>query len=134
MNPLIIMILVVVVVVICCAYPYSFETAYVEKYGGKGLSYIFAAMLGVSTFWLSFQIETPETWQYSAAIILVITSVTLCCYRIYKEVKMSNAPIGWKVQFAICQFLFSIGVFGILFIMLFMVYLFGGGGKRKKKR
>ncbi|MBQ9608895.1 MAG: hypothetical protein IJV15_05550 [Lachnospiraceae bacterium] len=133
MSPLTVVLLVLIGIVICCIYPYTFETKYVDKFGGKGLSYILAGILGASVFWFSLVIEMPDSWQYTAAVVLFIVSAVLNLYWISKELRRHTVPISYKVQFAICQLLFSVGVFGVLFILLGALYLAGGVSRKKKK-
>ena len=134
MNSILIAILVIIGIMICCAYPYLFEAKYVEMYGGKGLSYLFAGMLGASGFWLSLELKTPNSWKYSVAIILVVIFLTCNLYWIFRELRQSEATISYKIQFVISQLLFSVGVFGVLFIILGAFYIAGGGGMRKRKK
>lgn len=133
MNPLLIVALVIGGTVICCFYPYYFENKYVCEYGGNGLSYLFAGMLGISSFWFVLEVDNADTWKYSAAITLLIISAALNLYWIYKELQQTEASTRYKIQFTICQILFSVGVFGILLIIFLALYLKDTNSRKRKK-
>ena len=133
MNSILIAILVIIGIMICCAYPYLFEAKYVNSIILIIVA-IFAGMLGASGFWLSLELKTPNSWKYSVAIILVVIFLTCNLYWIFRELRQSEATISYKIQFVISQLLFSVGVFGVLFIILGAFYIAGGGGMRKRKK
>lgn len=66
-------------------------------------------------------------------MILVIISVVLNIYKIWKECRRAEVTIGDKIIISVCQILFAAGIFGLLVIGLMILYFAGGGGKRKKR-
>lgn len=122
------------VFVFCCIYPYSYNERYTDKYGSTGLSYPIAIISGASGVWFSLVYENKESTAYAFALILLVISILLNICKIKTEFSKAGIDVADKFQLSICQVLFAVGIFGVLIILLGIVYLASGGGKRKKRK
>lgn len=61
-----------------------------------------------------------------AFIFLVTTNV----YWIFSEMKRTTAPTGERIKFVICQIIFAVGIFGVLF---FLCGAFSSAGSKSNK-
>lgn len=130
MNSLAILISVILGIAISCVLPRIYNNFYIEKYGGDGISFVFAGMLGLSVLFLWCASDMGSGW-HIAAIAAVVISALLNIFRIVREMAESTAPLGQKILFILCQLLFAIGVFGVAFLILFAIF---SAGKKRKKR
>jgi len=126
--------LLLVALIFCCAYPYLYNEKYTEMYGGKGISYPIAIISGASGLWFSLVYENQDSVAYFIALVLLVISIVLNLYKITKEFRKAEIDMVDKIQLSICQVLFAFGIFGILVVLLGVLYLAGGGGKKKKRK
>lgn len=126
--------LLLVALIFCGAYPYLYNEKYTEMYGGKGISYPIAIISGASGLWFSLVYENQDSVAYFIALVLLVISIVLNLYKITKEFRKAEIDMVDKIQLSICQVLFAFGIFGILVVLLGVLYLAGGGGKKKKRK
>lgn len=117
----------------CFSFPMKYKYEYIAEYGGEGPSLLLSGLLGVCSFilWMMLQIDTYWSIVFILAFVFLVTANV---YWIFKEMKRTTAPKGDKVKFVLCQIIFAVGVFGIIFMLLGVFSSAGNKSNRKKKK
>lgn len=132
MKEMIIVGLVIIGIIVSAIYTFTFQLAYTERYGRRGLSYVFAAILAAGIMWFSLEYEMPSRWEYKVSLLVIIVAVLLNLIWIISGLRKPDVSVGMKINAAISQILLVLGIVGIIFVAILVMYAFGGGGKKKR--
>lgn len=125
-----VLILFAFIIAECCNYPINFKYEYAAKYNSDGPSLILSGLLGICIFilWLLTSIDSDLSVIPLIAFIILVTANV---YWVFDEFRKTPATTGDRVKFVICQIIFAIGVFGIVFTIC---GAFNSGRSKKGKK
>lgn len=113
----------------CFSFPINFKYEYTAVYGGEGPSLLLSGLLGICSFILWILLHIDSVWSVIFLLAFVFL-VTANVYWIFSEMKRTTAPMSERIKFVICQIIFAIGIFGVLF---FLCGAFSSAGNKSNK-
>ena len=117
----------------CFNFPINYKYEYIAEYGGEGPSLLLSGLLGICSFLLWLMLRLDSLW--SALFLLAfVFLVTANVYWIFSEMKRTTAPTGERIKFVICQIIFAVGIFGVLFFLCGAFSSAGNQSNKKKKK